>query len=290
MTPTRNPFLLLSPVFQKAFRRIATFAIRTRQSSAPSLDRNGPVKLGAAALAVTMLAGCSTFAGGGNDTPSVDLSAVEAAQTRVAALQVEVSRLKSENARLANQLLDIQRERARAQNAAREEAEAADTDESAAAQEQATVPDPLPLANAVVDTANDPAIAQSDVPVENAPRLVQPAFASNETVFENEADENAIETTSVLFGVHLASYRARDEARDGWRQLQRANPDELGLLEPRVENVVIEDKGVFLRLIGGGFSSRDRASALCDVLKTKGQFCSVVGFAGQRLSLADETG
>lgn len=246
------------------------------------------MRLGAAALAMTVLAGCSTFAGGDN-APSVDLSAVEAAQTRVAALQVEVSRLKSENARLANQLLDIQRERARAENAARQEAEAADTDD-ADANEQAAVPDPQPLANAVVDTANDPAIAQSDVPVENAPRLVQPAFASNETVFENEADENAIETTSVLFGVHLASYRARDEARDGWRQLQRANPDELGLLEPRVENVVIEDKGVFLRLIGGGFSSRERASALCEVLKTKGQFCSVVGFAGQRLSLADETG
>ena len=246
------------------------------------------MKLGAAALAMTFLAGCSTFAGGDN-TPSVDLTAVEAAQTRVAALQVEVSRLKSENARLANQLLDIQRERARAENAARQEAEAADTDD-ADANEQAAVPDPQPLANAVVDTANDPAIAQSDVPVENAPRLVQPAFASNETVFENEADENAIETTSVLFGVHLASYRARDEARDGWRQLQRANPDELGLLEPRVENVVIEDKGVFLRLIGGGFSSRERASALCEVLQSKGQFCSVVGFAGQRLSLADETG
>lgn len=236
---------------------------------------------------MALLAGCSTFAGG-SDAPSVDLSAVEATQTRVAALQVEVSRLKSENARLANQLLDLQRERARAE-IAEQETETQDAEQSAAAPQQ-QVPDPQPLANAVVDTADDPAIAKTDVPVETAPRLVQPAFASNETVFENEADENAIETTSVLFGVHLASYRARDEARDGWRKLQRNNPDELGLLEPRVENVVIEDKGVFLRLIGGGFSSRERASALCEVLKTKGQFCSVVGFAGQRLSLADETG
>lgn len=267
MTPTRNSFLTLPFFFQKAFRRIA------------------PV-----ALCAVLLSGCSTFAGGGS-APVVDNTAVDAAQTRVAALQVEVSRLKSENARLANQLLDLQRARAREEAVAEADVE----DEGAPAADsttgqQASVPDPQPLANAVVDTANDPAIAQSDVPVETAPRLVQPAFASNETVFENEADENAIETTSVLFGVHLASYRARDEARDGWRMLQRNNPDELGLLEPRVEDVVIEDKGVFLRLIGGGFSSRDRASALCDVLKSKGQFCSVVGFAGQRLSLADETG
>ena len=247
------------------------------------------VRLVAVMAGASLVSGCATIFGG-DEAPTIDQAAVEAAQTRVTALQVEVSRLKNENARLANELLAIQRERARAERIAAAASEAEDADKAAAAaQQQLTVPDPQPLANAVVDAADDPALAKTDVPVETAPRLVQPAFASNETVFENEADENAIETTSVLFGVHLASYRARDEASDGWRQLQRENPDELGLLEPRVETVVIEDKGVFLRLIGGGFSSQERAAALCEVLKRKSQFCAVVGFAGQRLPLADGT-
>jgi len=282
--PRQSPKTLL--LFAKLLLRAKAFpnsaAARMRDSLA------GALRLFTALAGASLISGCATLFGGA-EAPAVDEAAVEAAQTRVTALQVEVSRLKNENARLANELLAIQRERARAERAAAE-AGVADAAAAEAQQQQLAVPDPQPLANAVVDAADDPAIATTDVPVETAPRLVQPAFASNETVFENEADENAIETTSVLFGVHLASYRAQDEAREGWRKLQRENPDELGLLEPRVETVVIEDKGVFLRLIGGGFSSRERASALCDVLKRKAQFCDVVGFAGQRLSLAGETG
>lgn len=258
---------------------------KPRDVSRLSRHRLKPLKFFAAAVGMTLISACSTFSGQPK-APIVDSSALETAQTQMAALQVEVSRLKSENARLANQLLDIQREQAREALAAEQQAQE-ENSQQASTDKQLPVPDPQPLANAVVDSGSDPALAQTDVPVETAPRLVQPAFASNETVFENEADENAIETTSVLFGVHLASYRANDEAREGWRKLQRDNPDELGLLEPRVENVVVEDKGVFLRLIGGGFSSQARAAALCEVLKDKGQFCSVVGFSGQRLSLAE---
>lgn len=281
MLPTRNSFSSISSFFHMAPSREARSIDEMRIFK--SRDSK-PIKACATAAVMMLLAGCSTFPGQ-QKTAAIDLPAAEMAQSQMAALQVEVSRLKSENARLANQLLDVQRERAREELAAEKLAEDVSAQQTAE-QQAAAVPDPQPLANAVVDSG-DPELAQTDVPVETAPRLVQPAFASNETVFENEVDENAIETTSVLFGVHLASYRARDEAREGWSKLQRENPDELGLLEPRVENVVIEDKGVFLRLIGGGFSSEDRASALCEVLKTKGQFCSVVGFAGQRLSLAD---
>ena len=108
-------------------------------------------------------------------------------------------------------------------------------------------------------------------------------------MFENEA-EGDIKTQSVLFGVHLASYRKMDEARAGWRQLQRENPEELGLLEPRVEEISVEGKGQFLRLIGGGFASRDKAEALCGQIKAKGLFCTVESFEGERLSLAETKG
>jgi hypothetical protein len=81
-----------------------------------------------------------------------------------------------------------------------------------------------------------------------------------------------------------------EEARSGWRQLQRENPDELGLLEPRVEGVSVAGKGDFLRLVGGGFASRDKAESLCGQLKEKGLFCSVTSFEGERLSLAETKG
>ena len=120
------------------------------------------------------------------------------------------------------------------------------------------------------------------VPVAEAPRLVQPTFASTDDVFENEAIDD-IQTASVLFGVHLASYRKVEEAREGWRILQRENPDELGLLEPRIETVNLAEKGVFMRLIGGGFASQEKANELCAQLKLKGLYCSVAGFKRRSL-------
>jgi hypothetical protein len=212
---------------------------------------------------------------------------------QVASLEAEVARLQSQNARLTNDLLAMRRERDRASAETVKPAEdAADNlppkpeiiaDNAGAADKDA------PRPKAVVDDAASPALAKTDVPVETSPRLVQPTFASNETVFENEA-EGDIQTESVLFGVHLASYRHMEEARAGWRQLQRDNPEELGLLEPRVETVTIEGKGKFLRLIGGGFAARDKAEALCGQLKENGLFCSVASFEGERLSLAKNGG
>lgn len=204
---------------------------------------------------------------------------------QVASLEEEVAKLKSQNAHLSSELLAMQRDRAAAADAAKaaETAAAAKPEPDSAASAQS------PRSTAVVDDAASPALAKTEVPVQHSPRLVQPTFASNETVFENEAGDD-IATESVLFGVHLASYRHLEEARAGWRQLQRGNPEELGLLEPRVEAVTIDGKGEFLRLIGGGFASREKAEALCAELKENGLFCSVVSFQGERLSLAKNGG
>lgn len=235
--------------------------------------------------AFSLLSACASFPGGGGEAPELSETEAAAEAMKVASLEAEVARLKSQNARLANEVLALQRERDRVASAEVAPDNAADeTPEPSLPPAPEAVNREQP--NAVVDDAASPALAQTDVPVQTSPRLVQPTFASNETVFENEAD-GEIKTESVLYGVHLASYRKMEEARAGWRQLQRENPDELGLLEPRVEDVTVKDKGRFLRLIGGGFSARDKAEALCAQLKTKGMFCSVAGFEGERLSLAE---
>ncbi len=239
-------------------------------------------------LMLGLVSACASFPGGGGKAVSENPEEIASARMQVAALEAELARLKSQNARLSNEVLALKRERDRA------EAGDAAPELKDPAPELPPAPEVIadngePRPNAVVDDAASPALARTDVPVETSPRLVQPTFASNETVFENEA-EGDIETESVLFGVHLASYRRMEEARAGWRQLQRENPDELGLLEPRVEGVDVEEKGRFLRLIGGGFASKEKAEILCGELKAKGLFCSVASFEGDRLSLAENGG
>ncbi len=240
--------------------------------------------------ALAFLSSCSTFTGGGKEATADLTDVVQVAEMRTAELEVEVARLKADNARLANQVLDLRRSNEKL----------AAVDDGAADENLRTSEVKLPetpvvklresqnSGSVVVETAEATELEDDDVPVSLAPRMVQPTFASTDSVFENEA-EGDIETASVLFGVHLASYRKTAEAREGWRKLQRENPDELGLLEPRVETVSLPDKGVFLRLIGGGFSSEEKAASLCASLKQKGLFCSVSGFEGQRLPLS-ETG
>lgn len=239
-------------------------------------------------VALSFLAACSTFSGQKSAEAASGASA-EDAQIRIAALETENARLKSENARMANRLMALKRDNE--QLAAANDAEAAE-DEAETKSAQAdlrdspmlAVPDPKSNPDAVVDDPEGASLANGDVPVASSPRLVQSTFASTDAVFENEAD-GEIATESVLYGVHLASYRRLEEAREGWTKLQRENPDELGLLEPRIQRVDIPDKGVFVRLIGGGFSSAEKASALCARLKPKDVYCDVSDFSGQRLSL-----
>lgn len=250
------------------------------------------VKLLSILAPVLLISACSTFSGGKSHNAVIEPDA-EAAQTQVAQLKVEVTRLKSENARLTNRLLELERENEKL-SAENEKSSAQEEKQEEVAKADQPAPAPAvalrsgqPQTKAVVERANAPEIKQSDVPVQDAPRLVQPSFASTEAVFENEASDE-IQTQSVLFGVHLASYRRIADAREGWRKLQRENPDELGLLEPRLEKVTIKGKGDFLRLIGGGFSSREKAAALCANLRQKGLYCNVTSFEGERLSLAED--
>lgn len=237
----------------------------------------------AAIVAAVALSACSTAGGEPADITGDSVDEINWSDVRTAELETEVVQLKAENAELEKQLASLRKANAETDAAAQAAAaEAADTASDAA---------PAPAAKAeTVIAAAEAGRALADAPakpVQPSPRLVQPSFASGqETVFENEA-KSALKTSSVLYGVHLASYRTDEDAKAGWRKLQRDNPDELGLLEPRVEAVTIEDRGDFIRLIGGGFSSRDKAEALCVTLKGKGLFCAVTSFGGERLSFAD---
>ena len=272
------------------------YALRSRNSLKAHNFRARAVM----AVAALLLSACSTLgiaekedeqpALTGDEPEEVNWSFADATK-----LQTEIAQLKAENARLKTEIKALERSKARAEQAAlalasdtqQETAEAA----SPSSSDGAAAPKPAnPNATVVAAADADQALADAPPPVEQSPRLVQPSFSEEETVFENEAGSGEIKLSSVLFGVHLASYKTMDKARAGWRELQRKYPDELGLLEPRVEQVMIPERGVFLRLIGGGFSSQEKATSLCERLKNKGRYCAIAGFNGERLSLAEASG
>lgn len=246
----------------------------------------------AGALSLILLAqSCATIFGSDKAdlvaSQAVELDAVKAER---ADLQSEVEKLRAENARLEMQLADASKKAARiAATGVQPDLPPAQSVEQrvAVAEPAEKAPSTAPAAPVVAAPNAGDSLPAAPVPVDDQPRLVQPRFASTEEIFENEAANPEIKMTSVLWGVHLASYRKMEEASAGWARLQRDHPDELGLLEPRIERVAIDGKGAYLRLVGGGFSSREKAKALCDELAVKGVFCRVANFGGERLSMLD---
>lgn len=239
---------------------------------------------------VALAQSCAALTGKGDpDIVASQGEELRVAQARASDLQTRVAELTAENEKLAAKVADLEKKASRL--AALDPAETANAEtalkEGPAPAALDKKPSTAPAAPVVAAPNVDVALPGAPVPIDNSPRLVQPSFASSGEIFENEAESPEIKLKSVLWGVHLASYRRADDASAGWQKLQRENPDELGLLEPRIEKVSVEGKGEYLRLVGGGFSSRERAMSLCDTLAAKGVFCRVATFGGDRLSMLD---
>lgn len=243
---------------------------------------------GAIAAILLLVQGCAALSGKEEpDILALQGEELRVAQARSTELQSEVARLAEANAALQAKVDELEKKAARL--AALEPAPDLTTLKEGPSPSGAPAvekrPSTAPAAPVVAAPNADGAHPGSPVPVDDSPRLVQPSFASGEQIFENEAASPEIKLTSVLWGVHLASYKHPEDASAGWKKLQRENPDELGLLEPRIEKVSLEGKGEYLRLVGGGFSSREKAKALCDKLASKGVFCRIATFGGDRLSM-----
>ncbi|MEL7489256.1 MAG: hypothetical protein AAGJ73_00945 [Pseudomonadota bacterium] len=266
------------------------YALRSRNS----LMFNKFSRLCGGLLISAGLSACSTL-GLDREPAQPDLTGDRAEEVNwsfadAARLQSEISALKAENQRLKSEMKGLRLAKAEAEKSlseAQEEEAALDSVEAAQSGANANRG---PTRTVVAAADADQALATAPAPVEGAPRLVAQSFANDDVVFENEASAGSLRISSALFGVHLASYKTMEKARAGWGELQRNFPNELGLLEPRVERIDIPERGVFLRLIGGGFSSEQKAMSLCKQLKNKGRYCAVAGFAGERLSLAEAAG
>ncbi len=89
--------------------------------------------------------------------------------------------------------------------------------------------------------------------------------------------------SSVFHGVHLGSYRTRDSAADGWRELRDSFPVELDALRARLARYDDPERGAFERLIAGPFHTKEEARQLCRTLTDSGGYCAVMPFDGVTL-------
>lgn len=78
------------------------------------------------------------------------------------------------------------------------------------------------------------------------------------------------------FGLHIASYKSRAAAENGWQIFMRRHAVELSALAPVIRQVDVAGKGRFFRLIGASLDNRRTAAAICEALKAQGTFCDVV--------------
>ena len=78
------------------------------------------------------------------------------------------------------------------------------------------------------------------------------------------------------FFLHLASFRQQDTANDERTRIRQEYNSLLGDLEVQVRRVVLDERGVYFRILAGPFLSRFVASAYCTEIRESGQSCRVI--------------
>jgi hypothetical protein len=76
--------------------------------------------------------------------------------------------------------------------------------------------------------------------------------------------------------VHVASVRNPAEARGEWQRLAERYRALAGLEPQAPTEVEVPGKGIFYRVIGGAFTTRGQAQAVCDKVRSAGGYCTIV--------------
>ena len=75
--------------------------------------------------------------------------------------------------------------------------------------------------------------------------------------------------------IHLASYRSNAGAEQAWGDLTSLNGDVLDGLRQVIESVDLGNDGTYYRLKAGPFTEYEEATAICNILATRNQYCKV---------------
>lgn len=86
-----------------------------------------------------------------------------------------------------------------------------------------------------------------------------------------------------FFGVHLASFRSRDQVDSGWSNLAQTFAGDLQGLTPLLYIQSQEGIGTFMRLVAGPLINEQEADALCTRIKrvSPDQYCRVSEYQGE---------
>lgn len=90
------------------------------------------------------------------------------------------------------------------------------------------------------------------------------------------------QTKSVLYALHLASYRNLATTQEGWREVQAAHPA-LSRYHARIDQVNLAERGTFMRLKIGPFETREAALGTCTALRESGLYCALESYEGDPL-------
>ena len=78
------------------------------------------------------------------------------------------------------------------------------------------------------------------------------------------------------YKVQLAAVRDQGMAEKEWKRLNRRHKDLLGGLGHSVTRIDLKTKGTFYRLRTTGVGTKEKAKALCELLKTRKVGCLIV--------------
>jgi hypothetical protein len=96
---------------------------------------------------------------------------------------------------------------------------------------------------------------------------------------EDEVAAPVVPTSNIA--VHLASYRSRQAAESGWKELQSKYSAQLGSLNSVIRSVNLGgQRGTFFRLMAGPVANQSRAQEICQELKRANQYCDTLRLDG----------
>ena len=97
---------------------------------------------------------------------------------------------------------------------------------------------------------------------------------------------NVVRNEEAFFGVHLASFRSRDQVGSGWNNLAQTFAGDLQGLTPLLYVQSQEGIGTFMRLVAGPLINEQEADALCGRIKrvSPDQYCRVAEYQGEPIS------
>lgn len=113
----------------------------------------------------------------------------------------------------------------------------------------------------------------SPPPIRSLARIAPPAVPAPQKPAATGAGGIPRLLDAVEAGVHLASYRALENAYKGWENLARRNGDLLRGLSPDILRVDLGKKGVYYRLYAVPVAPYAAAVQLCHKLRQRGIYC-----------------